>query len=354
MSKKENGSKKNSYKKQLNNPQTQRPVSSAQEEQRDGQEETGGKKGIVKNLLIMVGFVLLFLLVVYLIKSFAEGGTKTSSSEASSIISSLASSDEQNSTSDATSGDTEEGAQPQVTEQDWNTIGPLLQTNNTTLTAPDYRMIALPENGRVDISYFNDTTFIGDSITQGFSLYTKSLPAKYCAYKNISPKGIYDGSAWENQNKETEVPLDAIVASNPQKVYILIGANALGGTTDEAFIQYYTEMLNQIKNRLGPNVQYYIQSITPVRPDSKFDQNRINQINDLLAQLAYQQDMHFVNLVEVLAGDDGYLREEYAGYDGIHMLEPGYTAWIDYLVTHTAYNPQNPYLEGSPAYTAAA
>lgn len=323
-------------------------------------EAMGGKKEIAKNLLIMVGFVLLFLLVVYLIKSFAGNSKNATSSEIMSNSNAAISSEVITSTLPETSATissevSSEGLlQAQVNEQDWNTVGPLWQASNTTLTAPDYRMIALPENGRVDISYFNDTTFLGDSITQGFSLYTKSLPAKYCAYKNISPKGIYDGSTWENQDGVVEAPLDALVASDPQKVYILIGANALGGTTNEAFIQYYTEMLNQIKNRLGPNVQYYIQSITPVRPDSKFDQNRINEINDLLAQLAYQQDVHFVNLVEALAGDDGYLREEYAGYDGIHMLEPGYTAWIDYLVTHTAYNPQNPYLEGSPAYTTAA
>lgn len=331
------------------------------------------KKGVFKNFLIMACFVLFFLVVVWLILFFSKKGSnssisKTEDTSNSTSVSVSLSSEAGNSQSESSTRNSENSLQSDVQQVQsdaqqvqsgaqqtgtvkWNTIGPIQQPSDSPLISPDYRMISLPENGRVDISYFNTVTFVGDSITQGFSLYTKNLPAKYCAYKSISPKGIYDGSTWVNQNNETQVPLDAIVETQPSDVYILLGANALVSMTDEAFIDYYKEMLIQMKTRLDPSVNFYIQSITPVRPDSKFDQERINQLNNKLAQLAYNEGVYFINLNEALAGDDGYLREEYSGYDGIHMLAPGYDAWIDYLVTHTAYNTKNPYLEGSPAYT---
>lgn len=296
-------------------------------------------KKAARSLMVMVAFILVLLVFAWVISLAGKGANK---GDNSLVFSSSA----QGGQSSATS------TQQPASEADWNQPGPVQRSGEATqLTSPDYRMIALPENGRVDMSYFNTVTFVGDSITQGFALYTKTLPAKYCAYKSIGPKGIYDGSTWKNQDGVEEIPMDAIVASAPDNVYILIGANAIGNNTNEAFVQYYTEMLSKMRAALLPAVKFYIQSITPVRPDSKFDQNRINEINNLLAQLAFQQGVYFVNLNEVLAGDDGYLKEEYAGADGIHMLAPGYSAWLDYLVTHTAYDIKNPYLEGSPAYT---
>ena len=54
----------------------------------------------------------------------------------------------------------------------WQGIGPIQQTiNNFQIISPDRRMISLPENGRVDLSYFDDATFVGDSITTGWNVY---------------------------------------------------------------------------------------------------------------------------------------------------------------------------------------
>lgn len=236
----------------------------------------------------------------------------------------------------------------------WNVAGPISQEQQDAhLVTPDYRMIALPENGRVDMKYFDTVTFVGDSITQGLQIYQDNgIPnATYCAYKNISPKGIYDGSEWPNANKEMEIPMDKLVASQPDNVYVLLGANAMGNIQDDVLIEYYRTMLQTMRNVLDPAVGIYVQSITPVRPDAKFDMNHINTLNNRLAQLAYEEGVYFLDLNEPLAGDDGYLREEFGGYDGIHMTPAGYAAWVDYLVTHTAYHPRNPYLAGSPFYT---
>lgn len=246
------------------------------------------------------------------------------------------------------------GTDVPVDNSSWNFIGPVAQTiNNMQILSPDYRMIALPENGRVDMSYFSTVTFVGDSITQGLELYkTQGIPnARYCAYKSIGPKQIYDGSIQTRADGTQEVPIEALVASAPRNVYILLGTNAMVGMDDASLLAYYQEMLTALRAALSPDVNFYIQAITPVRPGiDRLPQERITGLNHALAAMAWANGVNFVDLNEPLAGDDGYLREDFSGSDGYHLTPAGYSAWVEYLVTHTAYSPENPYLEGSAYY----
>lgn len=254
-------------------------------------------------------------------------------------------------TSDAGQDTAQAESGPGFDNADWNIAGPIarVQENVQPVITPDYRMIALPENGRVARSYFDTVTFVGDSITQGLQIYGTGLAnASYCAYKSIGPKGMYDGSEWPNVRKETEVPMDALVASQPDNVYVLLGANAMGSTQDDVLIEYYRTLLQKMQEVLLPGVSIYVQSITPVAQGAKFSMERITELNNRLAQMAYEAGVYFVDLNEALAGDDGYLRPEFATKDGIHMQPSGYAAWVDYLETHTAYHPRNPYIESSP------
>lgn len=237
----------------------------------------------------------------------------------------------------------------------WNFVGPVEQTiSEMDLISPDYRMIALPENGRVDMSYFDTVTFVGDSITQGLQIYkTNGIPnAHYCAYKGVGPKQIYDGTQQTRYDGEKEIPMDALMASKPDNIYILLGTNAMVSMDDEALLAYYDEMLNQIKKFKDPAVGIYMQSITPVLAGTeRLDMVRIHGLNNALAKLARQQEVHFIDLNEALAGDDGYLRPDFgASRDGYHLSPAGYSAWVDYLITHTAYDPRNPYITDGASY----
>lgn len=246
---------------------------------------------------------------------------------------------------------------PAVDNTAWNKVGPVEQSiNNMELIAPDAHMIALPENGRVDMSYFDSVVFIGDSLTQGFQIYKQGIPnAKYCAYKGISIKQIYDGSEQTTQDGRKEVPLQALASYAPKNIYIQLGANAMVHMDDESIIAYYREMLGAIRGTLGDGVGIYIQSLTPVRPDNTpgFDMNRIHSLNNLLAKLSYEEGTYFLDLTEPLIAPDGFLRDDFGAGDGYHLTPSGYGAWVDYLVTHTAYDPANPYLEGSDYYRQA-
>ena len=130
--------------------------------------------------------------------------------------------------------------QPVTQDNTWNTVGyaPARQLSIQTRsggsgTALDFRMAALPENTAVEKSWFNDVTFVGDSLTQGMQLYDEGLPnAMFCAYKGVGPNVIVNGATCRRADGETEVPLEALNAQQPRAIYVLLGTNVLGRDTD--------------------------------------------------------------------------------------------------------------------------
>lgn len=235
-----------------------------------------------------------------------------------------------------------------VDKSSWNFLGTVEGAAPAVAPTPDYRMVALPANGRVDIRYFNTVTFVGDSLTQGLQIYSTGLPgAQYCAYKGIGPKQMYDGSMQRRNDGGQEIPLDALRDSAPDNVYIQLGANAMVYMDDDSIIMYYEEMLNHMRAALHPEVSFYVQSLTPVRPDNQpgFDPARIALLNDRLAEMTQRQGVYFIDLTEPLEGTDGYLREDFTGGDGYHLNQDGYAAWVEHLMTHTAWHPRNPYVD---------
>ena len=122
-----------------------------------------------------------------------------------------------------------------------------------------------------------------------------------------------------------------------------VRTNVLGTDSDyTSFLTYYRLMLDMITQAL-PGTPVYVQSITPVRPEvaakkghEGLNRDRLCRINDELAAVALEKNCYFLNLWEVLADENGDLKAEYAQPDGYHLKPEGYTAWVDYLCSHTA------------------
>lgn len=253
------------------------------------------------------------------------------------------------------------------TDMSWNTVGPVEQTLNYTIQTPDYRLIALPENGIVDIKYFDRTVLVGDSVSTGWSgnVYSSS-PLKdhafVCAYKNIGPNALVNKSVLDGRTigRGEEVGYDTIVNSKPLRVYILLGANSLvrdGEAQEKSFLAYYGQLLDMFKADLPPEVKIYVEAITPVRPGVKqpgLYKERIMRVNNQLAAIAMEKGCYFLNIYDLLADENGDLREDYAAADGVHLKPDAYAAMAQYMMTHTVWDPSNPYLPGSPYYVAPA
>lgn len=240
--------------------------------------------------------------------------------------------------------------QQELTGSEWNTISYTparrlsVQTLDNGMTAMDFRLAAQPASPAVERSSFSDVSFLGDSLTQGMQLYDTGLPnAHFCAYKGVGPNAVVNNTTCRRADGEKEVPMEALASQQPRALYILLGTNVL--TTDSdytSFLTYYRLMLDMITQAL-PGTPVYVQSVTPVRPEvaakkghEGLNRDRLCRINDELAAVALEKNCYFLNLWEVLADENGDLKAEYAQPDGYHLKPEGYTAWVDYLCSHTA------------------
>ncbi len=225
----------------------------------------------------------------------------------------------------------------------------------TEVQAYDASVIRQPETGQVNLEYFADAAFLGDSITEGFSDYSINLGgALICGYTGIGPNNVVNETTQTHSERGEEVIIDVLVENDPAKVYILLGSNTLVSTgNDESFLAYYEAMIDLLYERLGEDTILYVQSVPPVTEAAALEKEglaseRLQSINESLAQLAAEKGAVYIDLWEVLADEDGNLREECAAPDGIHFdAADGYTSWVNYLRTHTLYDADSPWTAGS-------
>lgn len=239
-------------------------------------------------------------------------------------------------------------------------FGPARQTAGAySIKAYDSSVIRQPACGQVDLSYFSDAAFLGDSLTVGFSDYSINLGgALICGYTGVGPDAIVNRSAVKSSTRGEEIALDVLAAAQPKKLYILLGTNTLTtlGAADR-FLAYYGQMLDLLHQSLGDDCVIYVQSIPPVRPAAAEEKpglasDVLRSVNEQLAQMAADKGCVYLDLWETFADGEGSLKEILAAPDGVHFSAGnGYGAWVTYLRNHAKYSAANAWTPGS-AYAA--
>ena len=313
--------------------------------------------------LRLAGVIVAILLVAYAVTAILEKGTVEEDSTpqtgaggiAQNILAPLPMQGE------AASGSGSEGAADSSgTAQavQLESFGPARQTDGAyTIKAYDASVIRQPACGQVDLSYFSDAAFLGDSLTVGFSDYQINLSgALICGYRSISPNTIVNRTTVTNPDRGEEVALDVLAANQPAKLYILLGTNALVQTGNEdSFINYYARMLDELRAAL-PNTTFYVQSILCATQETVEDDapglspDHIGPINQQIKALCEERGLYYLDLNAEFSDENGYLLTDYAQPDGIHLTVSGYNKWVSYLCTHTPYSKNNPYQPGSTYY----
>ena len=207
-------------------------------------------------------------------------------------------------------------------------FGPARQTAGAySVKAYDSSVIRQPACGQVDLSYFSDAAFLGDSLTVGFSDYSINLGgALICGYTGVGPDAIVNRSAVKSSTRGEEIALDVLAAAQPKKLYILLGTNTLTtlGAADR-FLAYYGQMLDLLRQTLGDDCVIYVQSIPPVRPAAAEEKpglasDVLRSVNEQLAQMAADKGCVYLDLWETFADGEGSLKEILAAPDGGQRL----------------------------------
>ena len=193
-----------------------------------------------------------------------------------------------------------------------------------------------PENAEVADAYFLDALFVGDSRTQGLSLYKIIPSATILASPSVSVNAVLE---YEFSVGETTTTLPAALASKPYTgVYLSLGVNELGWNSVDDFIAYYEDLIDAIRSA-QPLTQIYIQSLLPVSANRDgsseiYTNARIDAYNAKLQALAAAKQVYYLDVASAYRDGAGALPSDYTS-DGINLDSDAFGPWYNYLKTHT-------------------
>ncbi|WP_353097666.1 GDSL-type esterase/lipase family protein [Tissierella praeacuta] len=166
-------------------------------------------------------------------------------------------------------------------------------------------------------SDFENSVFIGDSITEGFS------------FNEILPKESVMAGAGATAGYIYEEYMDDLAGKKPDNIFIMLGSDDMLMPVDdpkELFITDLTKLINKIKEDL-PDSKIYIQSITPVTQEALAQEPRyegIEEYNETLKELVTNLAVNYVEIGELVKENPGLYAE-----DGIHFKKEFYQLWLE-------------------------
>ena len=188
----------------------------------------------------------------------------------------------------------------------------------------------------VDEDYFDDALFIGDSRTVGLSEYCEPLDARATFYSKVSLT-IFDVMKKEFiKTDDGKMGVEQALSENQfGKIYIMLGLNEIGTGDSEYFKNAYAEVIDRIRE-LQPDAIIYIQGIMHVTAhksdkDKYFNNQRINERNAAISELADQQTIFYIDMNESVDDEDGNL-DSSLSFDDVHLRASSYERWYEFLL----------------------
>lgn len=184
----------------------------------------------------------------------------------------------------------------------------------------------------VDITWFDDALFIGDSRTVGLRDYTDlSDHADFYCETSLTVYKVLD-----KEFKGMGTISQALAEKDYKKIYIMVGINELGTGTTEMYMEKYTEVIDTI-HELEPEAMIFIQANMNVSADKSsedkiFNNSNIGARNNAIATLADNSQIFYIDVNEAVGDEQGALSGEYT-YDKIHLLGRYNELWKEFLMT---------------------
>jgi hypothetical protein len=177
-------------------------------------------------------------------------------------------------------------------------------------------------------SVFDNTLFIGDSLTNGLELFGTLKNASYYCATSATAAGTLADPGLEMH----------LSTHYYDAVYLLLGINEMG--TDPAVYAARMGQLIDLARSRQPRAHIYLQTILPVVPEKTwservFSVTNIQAANAALQTLAEEKNVILVDTYRAFADANGRMPDGMTS-DGVHLFAKNYAIWCDYLRTHTA------------------
>ncbi|MCI8966059.1 MAG: hypothetical protein HFH75_00525 [Lachnospiraceae bacterium] len=186
--------------------------------------------------------------------------------------------------------------------------------------------------------YFADACFIGDSRTVGISQYSGIENATFLCKTSLS---IYDYEKPKITYEDAKTSIHDVLSEKQfAKIYLMVGINECGTGTPESFYERYRDVVMDIR-RLQPEALIFIQGNLFVTQKKSEDGDSITNENiaarnNLIATLANQKDIFYIDINESSLCDEGALISDYT-WDQVHVKAQYYPIWKDFLLRHAIY-----------------
>lgn len=183
----------------------------------------------------------------------------------------------------------------------------------------------------VEDSWFDDALFIGDSRTKSMSAQVPLGKAHYFCDHGIS---VFDVRYKKCHSKDFySTRLDALLAENTYgKVYIMLGINSMYMPHEETIKEY--KKLIELIQELQPDAAIIMHSVMTVgrekAKEKNFSLENIYSLNDMIAELAVDGEIYYIDVNEWIADEDGYLPDGVSN-DGVHFYGNLYLEWAQWL-----------------------
>lgn len=182
-------------------------------------------------------------------------------------------------------------------------------------------------------SDFSDTVFIGDSMAEGFYLYSGIQGATFYYERGLRIEDIATDAVANTPSGKTTI-LNALGQKQYGRIVLILGLNELGWDNADVFAQRYSRLIDTLRE-IQPNAEIYMQAILPVTEersstDRVFNNYDIQQYNGKIAQVAEEKGVHYLDVSSVMTDSTGALLAD-ASVDGIHLKQKYCVEWYKYI-----------------------
>lgn len=193
---------------------------------------------------------------------------------------------------------------------------------------------------QVDIDYFENSIFIGDSRIEGLSYYGGIDTATFVYKTGMSIYGVMDRDMKMKVGTEvlpdTVNLLDVLEARQYENIYIMLGINELGNATS-SFSRQYAKVLGEIRKR-QPEARIIIMGIMFVtngydRNPAVFNNDNVNSKNVAISRYANGRTIYYLDMNPAVEDENHALNSDYT-FDGVHLTAQYYNLWRDFMCSH--------------------
>lgn len=189
-----------------------------------------------------------------------------------------------------------------------------------------------------DDSYFDKSVFIGDSRTEGLSMYGGQSNMNAFAYKGLTIDHIDDEKVI-SVNGESLSVVEAIQATNYDNYYIQFGINEIGWAYVDIFTEDISGLIDIILQH-NPNATIYVSNVAPVTKSISdedkviFNIDNIKKFNTALKDMCHKRgDVIYLDIASSISNDEGYMPEGHS-VDGKHYNADLAKRMVRYIKTH--------------------